>query len=481
MGISRQALLTFTLPWLAPLLATGLALVLAPWLPVSNLTLVYLAAVLLTAANTRTAPAMVCALLSFLAYNFFFTQPRYSLAMMHREEILTITLFALVALVAGHRTARMHEQVTALKASESWRDQQISCSRDLSACASGSEIVAILRDRLEATLGWYVRDVTHTSGLQSGLLSPREMHWIEDPAGINVVFTDSTGKPAAILRLTAREPVSDWHRERVEVLTNLARLSWARVQLADSLSVETLNKEREQLRATLLSSVSHDLRTPLATMIGAVSSLIDLKEALTPAQSAELLDSTLSEALRLDRYIQKLLNMTRLGYGEPHLDLAWIGADDLVSAVLRRARPLLQTVHVDLRLPVSLPLLHVDAALMEQALFHVVENAARFSPTEGTIHIEADTVNDTLVVQITDEGPGIPTEDRERIFDMFQTFAQGDRYMKGTGLGLTICRAILQAHGGTIAAVEPPSGRGACLRMSLPLSREPDTDTGEEE
>ena len=291
---------------------------------------------------------------------------------------------------------------------------------------------------------------------------------------MSIVFWNANSHCDAILRLAAVSPIQDWHRGRVDALVKLARLAWTRVQLTDSLRQETLEKEREQLRSELLSSISHDLRTPLSTMIGSVSSLIDLADSLSQSQRDELLQNTLSEARRLDRYIQKLLDMTRLGHGELSLDRDWIGLDDVVSVVLRRSRLLLNDIRVNVDVPDGLPLLHVHPALIEQAIFNVLENAIRFSPSDGVISLTASNDDDWLYLDIHDEGPGIAPEDSERVFDMFHTVSHGDQMPGGTGLGLTICRSILGAHGGQVSVLTAaPTGRtpsaGTTFRISLPV------------
>ncbi len=209
-------------------------------------------------------------------------------------------------------------------------------------------------------------------------------------------------------------------------------------------------------------------------MIGSVSSLIDLSPSLSEADREELLANTLNEARRLDRYIQKLLDMTRLGHGELTLDRDWIGADDLVSVVLKRSEPLPGQMKVEAELPPGLPLLHVHPALIEQALFNVLENAIRFSPPRGIIRLRASAEPGWLHIDVQDSGPGIAPEKVEQIFDMFHTFSHGDQYAAGTGLGLAICRSIMAAHRGKVSVLESQPGKGSTIRLSLPVADEPE-------
>lgn len=467
---SKTYLQSLILPILLPALATLIALPLMPLLSVANLALIYLAAVLLTAVSTGVRPALAAALLSFLAYNFFLTEPHYSLRMLHREDILTGILLVMVAVITGHLTARLSEQVAALRDSERWNAQQMDCARALAVCVDVSDVIRVFSAQLEEVLCWYARPSDLGQICQHPVQQAREVCWFEDGAGVTVLFTNGKAQSVGAIRVSATEPLHSAHRQRLETLVNLARLAWSRVQLSESLRDETLGKEREQLRSALLSSVSHDLRTPLATMIGSVSSLIDLSDSLDAAQRAELLDNTLTEARRLDRYTQKLLDMTRLGHGELTLDRDWIGLDDIISVVLRRSKPLLGDLEVKLDVPKDLPLLHVHPALIEQALFNVLENAIRFSPPGGRVWLSAELEEGWLHVDVRDSGPGIAVDKREQVFDMFHTFSHGDQYGAGTGLGLAICRSILAAHGGKVSVLESATRRGATLRLSLPVA-----------
>lgn len=243
------------------------------------------------------------------------------------------------------------------------------------------------------------------------------------------------------------------------------------------LSAARLAEEQERLRSALLSSVSHDLRTPLASIIGAASSLRTLDAQLTQQDRFELLDGVLSESERLNRYIQNLLDMTRLGHGVMKIERDWVAFDDLVTSARKRLASTLEGLQVVQQWPDDLPLLYVHPALIEQALVNVLENAARFSPPNGRITINAycslkncSDNKPTLFFSVTDQGPGIPPVLRERVFDMFVTGNEGDRSLHGSGLGLAICRGMLGAHAGHIFASQGAEGGGTTITMTLPFS-----------
>ncbi|UAW98863.1 DUF4118 domain-containing protein [Halopseudomonas nanhaiensis] len=456
-----------TLPVLVPLLATAVSLALAPLLPSADLAMIYLAGVLITSIYSRVRPALLCAIFSFLAYNFFLTEPRYSLEMFHSEDVLTAVLLVMVAVITGHLAARLNEKVVALRDSQRWSEQQMECARALSACVSDAAVIDVLAEQVEAAMGRRLERVP-PGDAPPPAGQPQEVAWRNEAQGCTIWFADLARRPRGVLQ-SREAPLSSHDEARLDTLISLARLAWSRVLLAESLRQETLVKEREQLRSALLSSISHDLRTPLATMIGSVSSLIDLAEALDREQRAELLENTLSEARRLDRYIQKLLDMTRLGHGELTLDRDWVGIDDIVSVVLRRLRPLQGDMQIRVDLPVDMPLLHVHPALIEQAVFNVAENALRFSPPGGEVTIAACHEADWVHLDIGDNGPGIDPEAWDRVFDMFHTFSHGDQYAAGTGLGLAICQGILGAHRGAARVYRSAPGRGTVFRLSLPL------------
>jgi two-component system sensor histidine kinase KdpD len=225
-----------------------------------------------------------------------------------------------------------------------------------------------------------------------------------------------------------------------------------------------------------LASVSHDLRTPLTAMRGGIDSLLALGEAIPLEDRRELLEGTRDEAERLDRYIQNLLDMTRLGHGALKLARDWVSPGDIVGSALNRLRTVLAPLQVSTHVPAELPLLFVHAALIEQALVNVLENAARFSPSQGRLRVEAGASDSELFFSVSDEGPGIPEAERAKIFDMFYTAARGDRGGQGTGLGLAICQGMVGAHGGRITVAEGIDGRGTCITLHLPLQTQPEAE-----
>ena len=247
----------------------------------------------------------------------------------------------------------------------------------------------------------------------------------------------------------------------------------ARAQITGNLEQARVAEETERLRSALLSSVSHDLRTPLASMIGSATALRDLGRDLSEADRRELLESITGEGERLNRYIQNLLDMTRLGHGTLKIERDWIGLDDILNPALARTRDMLKGIHVARRMAADLPLLYVHPALIEQVLVNVIENAARFSPEGGEIQIEADVDGEGLRIRISDQGPGIPEDQRRKVFDMFFTGGGSDSGRRGGGLGLAICAGMIGAHMGRIEALSGPENRGTTIEIHLPNAEPP--------
>jgi K+-sensing histidine kinase KdpD len=227
--------------------------------------------------------------------------------------------------------------------------------------------------------------------------------------------------------------------------------------------------ERERLRAALLSSVSHDLRTPLVSIIGAATSLLDAPEAIGADGRQALAETIRDEGERLNRYVQNLLDMTRVSGGSLALSREWIDAREMVGRALRQLRRELKDHRVVVDVPAELPPISGDALLLEQALVNVLDNAAKYAPGGTEIVVSARLEGRRLRLAVLDHGPGVPEADRERVFDMFYRVNAGDGHSTGTGLGLAISRGIVQAHGGAVRVLPAAAdGGGARVEIDLP-------------
>jgi len=232
--------------------------------------------------------------------------------------------------------------------------------------------------------------------------------------------------------------------------------------------------QEEQLRNSLLASLSHDLRTPLAVIAGSASSLRDERSKLSQAEQDQLLDTLYEEAQQVSVTVSDLLEMTRLHAGRVELDRQWYPAEELVGAALERCRRQLSRHRMQTRLDPQLPLLHVDGVLIEKLLVNLIENAGKYVPADTLITIVGESVPGAVVIRVEDEGPGLPPGAEERVFDKFYR-ADREGAVTGSGLGLSICRAIAQMHGGSITAANRASG-GTVFTLTLPAEPPPQTE-----
>ncbi len=491
----------YALALVATILASALAWAVSSVLPLPNISLVFLAAVLLVAVRSSLGPSLACAALSFLTYDFLFIPPNFSFAIQREEDVLTLLFFLLMAALTGNLAARQRRQLQALRDTQEETTELLDLSRKLTAATDRQAVVSAAAQHLngwsdlqlcllnrDGQGGWKVE----TGGpLQFTEAERAAADWAwqhDQPAGMGT-GTLPFGRwwwwplsvedgPLALLGVCAKEgqTLSGQRRRLLTALSQPLAQALARAQLADDLEAARLHGETEQLRSALLASVSHDLRTPLTSMRGSIDSLLALGEAIPLEDRRELLEGTRDEAERLDRYIQNLLDMTRLGHGALKLARDWVSPADIVGSALNRLRAVLSSLQVSTDVPAELPLLFVHAALIEQALVNVLENAARFSPSHGRLQLRAGADDSEVFFSVSDEGPGIPVDERAKIFDMFYTAARGDRGGQGTGLGLAICQGMVGAHGGRISVGDGIDGHGTCITLHLPLQAQPGMD-----
>jgi len=244
------------------------------------------------------------------------------------------------------------------------------------------------------------------------------------------------------------------------------------VRLVEEMDRVERAAETERLRSALLTSISHDLKTPLAAVLGAAGTLRDLGAKLSDAEKADLLATIIDESERLNRFIANLLDMTKLEAGAIAPNVALHDLGEIVGSALRRASRILSRHHVELELASDLPMLELDAVLFEQVLFNLLDNAAKYAPPETTIRIESWQSTDTVYLRVLDEGSGISPSDLDHIFDKFYRAQKTDQVRAGTGLGLAISRGFVEAMHGTIVAANRIDRTGAVFTISLPIPRQ---------
>lgn len=487
---------------IAVALCSVLALLLQQVLPNSNLVLVYVMAVVLCGLKFGARPALFSALLSFLSFNYFLTEPYFSLNVNKPHDVATLIFLGVIGAVCGPAASRLRQQFLLLRAANSYSEFQREFAAELTLVHSSEQLWQVLGRQLQKALPGELVLACRQQQQWQFQPAPRQpllpvdqaaLDWSErhqKPAGR---FSDTLNASswstlpllvgeqtiAVLLWQCPPEQVAQKPQDLslIDSLLQQAGSVWQRLQLAAALESSRVQAEMEQLRSALLSSVSHDLRSPLSAMMGSAESLLVLEQQLSAADRHELLGTILSESQRLDRYIQNLLDMTRLGHGGLKLERDWVEISDILVSARARLKRLFPAQALLLHIDGTVPPLYVHAALLEQAIFNILENAARFSPAGVPITIlvrvapSAGSGPGYCQLEIEDKGPGIAADLREKVFDMFYVVADGDSKKHNTGMGLAICRGMIGAHGGTVRAEAARSGQGSCFIIDLPLSQ----------
>jgi len=476
--------------------ATAIAMAAEGVLAVHGLSLIYMTGVVAVAASFGLGPALVTSTLSFLAYNFFFTDPRYTFSVVREADIVTLALFLAASILTGNLAARLHDRVQAQRVIVNRTSKLYNFSRQVAVAASFDDAVWAAVSHVASTLecesillapdadqrlrivGGFppedhleVREMTaaayawergEPAGHGSGTLPAARWFFLPIRTGerrlgvLGIAREDWRGGPPLDLRL-------------LDALVDQVALGLERIRLTEDLQEARVASEAERLRTALLSSVSHDLRTPLVTIIGAAEMLTGAGVP-EPARS-DLAETIREEGERLDRYVQNLLDMTRLGHGalKPNRTAADLG--EVVGAARRRLRNLARDHRIETAIPADLPLILIDTILTEQVIANVLDNAMKYAPVGSAITLAGRVDGTRAILTIADEGPGIPPGAQERVFEMFYRVEGGDRQRAGTGLGLAISRGLIEAQGGTIRAESAhPDGTGTRIVIALPLA-----------
>ncbi len=475
--------------------ALGVGVVLDQFLDVRNLALVFLMAVLISAVTAGLWPALFSSLLGALVFNFFFLEPRYTLTISEPESVLAFFFFLVVAVIASNLTARVQRQAVAARQRARTTEELYQFSRKLAGAgtlddvlwATVFQIALMLKVRVVLLLpeddtiavkAGYPPDDT----LADADIAAARWAWEHNrPAGRGAdtlpgakrlylpIRTQRTAIGVVGLDNDKQGPLLTPEQQRLfDALADQAAVAIERIQLVADLDRARLTAEADRLRTALLTSISHDLKTPLAGIMGAAGTLKEYGGALSEPDRADLLSTVLDEGERLNRFIANLLDMTRIESGamEPNYALHYLG--DIVGSALRRAEKIVAGHRITVDLAPDLPMLKLDPVLFEQAIFNLLDNAAKYAPADSAIGIRAWSADGFVTLQIVDEGPGIPADDLERIFDTFYRVRKTDQVRAGTGLGLSISRGFVEAMGGTIVAANRGDRPGAIFTVRMP-------------
>lgn len=473
----------------------GIALLLHQFVNVLNIALVYLMAVLVVAAKYGLGPSLYACLLSVLAYNFFSLPPLYTFTIAEPENVLTLVTFLAIAIIGSNLAAGVHAQALALRSRSRTTEELLAFSRKIAAVttldnllmATTYQIASMLELRVIILMldhdGLVVKaSYPHAAEISGGELAAAKWCWANDraagrgtdapPVSKRFYLPLRTGRGGVgVLGLDQDRPgvfLSSDDRHLLDALMDLAALGIERITLQAELDKAKLQAESERVRSALLTSISHDLGTPLASIIGAASSLKSVGARYTEEQRSELVSTILEESERLNRFVGNLLDMTRLESGAITPKLEWIDLSEIVATALRRVGKMVSHHSVKVNISAELPMLHLDFILFEQVMVNLLDNAAKYAESGSLIEIRARQERASVVIHVLDEGKGIPLGQTESIFEKFHRVDEGDRRRVGTGLGLAICRGFVEVMGGTILARNRTDRSGADFIIGFP-------------
>ena len=490
-------------------LCTAICWVMQPWFDLPNLIMIYLLGTVLIAARFGRGPAVLAAVLNVAAFDFFFVPPFFSFAVSDTQYLVTFAIMLAVALIIGNLTANVRLQARVAGHRERRTALLYAMSRELGA-TRGIENLAKIAVRhtsevFDSQVTVLLPNAEDRIVYPSGAGLPGSLHgadlsvaqWVFDHAQIAGLGTDtlpgsdalyvplkSTG-PAlqevgakqaaaanvfgvlAVLPANPRRVLLPEQLHLLETFASQIALALERVHLGEQARQAEVHTESERVRNALLSAISHDLRTPLAVIAGSASTLAEGGAALSASKSRELAQAIYDQAGQMTQLVNNVLDMTRFEIGAPQLNRQWHPLEEIIGAVLNRMQSQLAARDVRIDLQQDLPLVQIDGVLIEQVFANLLENAAKYTPAGSPIEIGAWAEKDKITVSVIDRGPGIRRGDEERVFEKFYR-ANRESSVGGAGLGLTICRAIVEAHGGEIW-VENRLGGGAMFCFTLPL------------
>ena len=457
---------------------------LSHWLPPASLPMLFVLGVLATALTTSLVPAILAAVLGFVGHNLLFTVPYFSLSVASHSDLLTLFVLLIVGITAGRLASRQRQQLVGLRETQQLGNALLSLSQGLATASSPVEVLRQGSQAISLALGQPVfaldRHYQYWAGStehKPGQTDKAAIDWClaqKQSAGAHTATLNAAEaqyhhlSDDLVLGILLANPLASSAEHQLQALLTDIRAALARIDLNERLADSQLQAETDRMRAALLSSVSHDLKTPLATIMGAGSTLLEYGDRISSEDRSELLHSVQEEARRLHSYVQNLLDMTRIGSPDFQLKRDWVELADLVENARRRLNSSWRQHKLLVHFDQQIPRLYVHGALIEQVLVNILDNASRYSPAGTPIEFKVMLADPDLIIDIIDIGVGIAESDRDKIFNLFYTQPVGDCGSRGTGLGLAISRAMIEVHGGRIWAFSGPNGNGTCMRISLP-------------
>ena len=483
---------------------TALGEMLYPTFDLINILVLYLLPVLISAVRWGLGPSFVASLLGVLTFDFFFVPPVFSFSVSDVRYILTFAVFLVVALVTGTMATRLRTEVESARDRERRTAALYALSREIAAQTDlrkvlqtvvktvavvvGGEVVIFMPD----PVGGVLTEIASTTPSMARLDDKEQgiARWVLEDGkwagkgtgtldGAEHLFvpirTDEETLAVIALGQLADELPPE-RRQLIEAFANLAAIAIIRVKLAEEAEQAHWLRESEKLHSALLNSISHDLRTPLASITGAVTSLLSEESVYSRETKGILLQTIKEEAQRLNHFVANLLDMVRLESGVLKLNKEWCDIQDIVGVALRQIKDVLQGHPLRVTMPSGPPFVKADCGLIEHVMINLLENAAKYSPPKSEISISAHYTNEALLISVSDLSPSIPKAEREHVFSKFYRLHYS-KDVSGTGLGLSICKGIVEAHGGKIW-VGPSPEYGNRFIFSLPVSEQPPKESG---
>ncbi len=427
--------------------------------------LLYLIPLGMITASWGLGPGITSALITFLTFNYFFIRPYYTLTVHRPTDVVILVVFLVVAVVISQLVGRAQAGLTAATAREREATQLYELSTALTGLHDDRAIAQILAKQVHAVAeGEYVE--LNVTGTRSFAYHFPEADPPARPANLIVPIESARGVLGEIRLWRAAPAISSSERRLFQTFASQGALALERAWLAQAESRARVLEESDQLKSAILSSVSHELRTPLSTIKAAASSLRGREVHWDSPARLELIAAIDDEADHLNMLVGNLLDMSRIESGALKPKREWNILSEIVGSVLGRMKHLAMEHKLEIDVPESLPLVPVDYVQMEQVFTNLVSNSLKYAPVNTVVCIRAQVEDEAIHVQVSNQGPQVPPQDLERIFDKFYRITAADR-VTGTGLGLSICRGIVEAHGGHIWAENLPDG--LAFNFTLPL------------
>lgn len=467
----RSIFVRYGLAFIVIVLITATMLLTGQSLDPSNISLIYLLAVLFTATYTGTGPGITASIMSFLAYNFFFVQPLYILTVNRPEDVTRLISYLIAAVLASSLAGRVRRQTEQLGERAAALQSLYTLSQTTSAAVDLDQILPTFADTTVELLHVTACALTVAlDGHERVFTAPKAISLPLMQADSVTMPLQIEGRVVGTITVVPQihHTLSSTEQRSLQTLAGQVALAVERARLVDQVTATHILAESERLKSALLSSVSHDLRTPLATIKGAATALYQEDMPWNTPAGKQLVATLIDEADRLNRLVGNLLDMSRIEGGALNPARAWEDLGEIVGVVLAHMRPILSTHPLYISVPSDLPLIWVNAILIDQVLTNVLENAVTYTPAETLLRLAAHIQGEELWIEVADEGPGIPPDALPHIFDKFFRVIGPERHADGTGLGLAISAGILAVHGGRMWAENRPTG-GAVFTIALPL------------